>query len=118
MSILYVPVVVPPQVPSRQARELSELLDRVIKDYERTHSSVTPKEIREAIMLTQQKSGSMDARRATAVAAGLLAALVGGVVAFASAGGISFQGQLPWIEIAVVGLLVIVVLVALLRRRP
>ncbi|MCG6955043.1 MAG: hypothetical protein LJF04_03550 [Gemmatimonadetes bacterium] len=118
MSILYVPVVVPPQVPSRQARELSELLDRVIRDYERTHSSVTPKEIREALTLTQQKSGSADARRATAVAAGLVAALVGGVVAFASASGISFQGQVPWIGIAIVGLLVVMLFVVLLRRRP
>jgi hypothetical protein len=118
MSILYVPVVVPPQVPSRQARELSELLDRVIKDYERTHSSVTPREIREALTLTQQKTGSMGAPRTAALAAGLVAALVAGVVAFASAGGISFQGGLPWIQIAIVGVLVVTVLVVLLRRRP
>jgi hypothetical protein len=118
MSILYVPVVVPPQMPSRQARELSELLDRVIKDYERTHSSVTPKEIREAIMLTQQKTGSMGAPRTAALAAGLGAALLAGVIAFASTGGVSFQGQLPWIEIAVVGVLVVTLFVVLLRRRP
>ena len=118
MSILYVPVVVPPQVPSRQARELAELLDRVIKDYERTHSSVSPREIREALMLAEQKSAGVGVRRTAAVAAGLVAALVAGVVAFASTGNLHLGGELPWMEISIVAVLVVALLVVLLRRRP
>ena len=119
MSILYVPVVVPPQPPSRQAQELAELLSRVVSEYERTHSSITPGEVQQAFMLAQQRSsGAAGARPLILLALGLAVALGIAVMVLLGGPGISREAVLPWVELGVVGVLVVAVVAALLRRRP
>jgi len=119
VSILYVPVVVPPQPPSRQAQELAELLSRVVSEYEQTHSSITPGEVQQALMLAQQRSsGAGVARPLVAVALGLAVALGIAVMVLAGGSGVSREAVLPWLELGIVGVLVVTVVVVLLRRRP
>lgn len=119
MSVLFVPVVVPPQVPSRQARELSELLSRAISEYEHTHGSLTPGDIQQALDLAgQRNAGSLAGRRMVAVALGLVLALGVGVMAFAESSGTDFAAVLPWLEVGVVVALLVVVFAIVLRRRP
>lgn len=119
MSILYVPVVVPPQPPSRQAQELAELVSRVVSEYEQTHSSITPGEVQQALMLAQQRrSGAAGARPLILLAVGLAVALGIAVMVLVGGSGVSREAVLPWVELGVVGLFVVAVVVALLRRRP
>ena len=95
MSILYVPVVVPPQPPSRQAQELAELLSRVVSEYERTHSSITPGEVQQAFMLAQQRSsGAAGARPLILLALGLAVALGIAVMVLLGGPGISREAVL------------------------
>jgi hypothetical protein len=119
VSIPFVPVVVPPPTPSRQAQELADLVNRVVSEYEQTHSSITPAEVQQALMMAQQRSqGAVGARRLVAVALGGAFALGAGILAFARGSGVPFDVILPWLELGVVGVLVIAVVVVLLRRRP
>jgi hypothetical protein len=119
VSIAYVPVVVPPQPPSRQAQELAELLSRVISEYEQTHSSITPGEVQQALMMAQQRgSGVAGVRGLVALGLGLAAALGIAVMVLAGGSGAGREAVLPWVELGIVGVLVIAVVVVVLRRRP
>ncbi|GMV07973.1 MAG: hypothetical protein AMXMBFR53_42480 [Gemmatimonadota bacterium] len=88
--MIFVPVVphtpVPP--PSPRVRELSDLLGRVIEEYEKHHPSVTGSEVRQALQLASGRSKATQAIAARLAVAGVGVALaLGGVVAFLAAGG-------------------------------
>ena len=54
----YVPIVTTPtqQQPSRQTRELADLLGRVIQEYEKAHPTVSGAEVRHALQLARSAS--------------------------------------------------------------
>ncbi len=118
MSVPYVPMVVPPQMPSRQTQELAELVSRVISEYEQTHASITQAEIQEALALARQRSSGVQMRQATAVVVGLALALAAGVVAFVLGTGADIHAVLSWAELGVIGLLLVAIVVLVVRRKP
>lgn len=121
MSVLYVPVVVPPQAPSRRAKELAELLEGVIRDFERTHSSVTAQEIRVALMLAQQQNTGVGPRRMVAVGLALALALGVAVLNIAGKTGGLGAAEIPWSEVSlvlVVVLAAVAAVVGITRRQP
>ncbi len=112
----YVPIVVPTP-PSPRARELADLLTRVIEAYEEGHPTTSRAEIREATRLALAKTGPGSAGTRPIVAGSLAALTVGlvGVSAFLkNADGVP---AIPWTLVAV-GLLAIVFgIVAVARNR-
>jgi len=119
--VSYVPIVVPQQAePSRQTRELADLLGRVVQEYEKAHPTVTGPEVSEALQL---------AKRASTKAAGsetmaIKLALVGGVTLMAGlvlffamqrGGGLDIANV--QVMVAVVALGIAGAFVAILKRR-
>lgn len=117
--MLFVPVVpMTPQAPlSHRARELADLLGRVIEEYERHHPSVTGPEVRQALQLASRHSKAAGSGAARVALAGGAAALVlAGVMVFLvlQRGGGSPE-SFPVIAVAV-GVFSVLVVAVLLRR--
>ena len=115
----YVPIVVPTQAePSRQTRELADLLGRVVQEYEKAHPTVSGPEVAEALQLAKQASTKAGGNQAAVVMAGvgLVVLMVGLGVFFLAAqgGGIDFRSYATMI--AVVGLAVVAGIVALVKK--
>ena len=115
----YVPIVVPTQAePSRQTRELADLLGRVVQEYEKAHPTVTGPEVSEALQLAKRastKAGGDQASIMVALAGGL-ALMVGLGVFFFVQQGSDFSLRPYTTIIAVAGLGVVFGFVALLKR--
>jgi hypothetical protein len=69
--MLFVPVISPAttQPPSPRARELADLLTRVMEEYERAHPAITTAEVRHAMRLAEERTGGGPARTRVAVIA-------------------------------------------------
>ena len=123
-TVTFVPYVRPPATqaqPSRQTRELADLLGRVVQEYEKAHPTVTGAEVRQALQLARRAS-----TKTSSGDPALIAGLVGGLVLLAglgmfffmeSGGGAGIEGP-PWRVAAAVALLgVVAAVMAVLRRR-
>lgn len=118
--MLFVPITpTPSQQPlSPRTRELSELLGRVIEEYEKHHPSVSASEVRMALRMAGRSSkaeGAMAARLTIAALIGLLA--LGGVAFFLMGEGRASSEAMPsvLVAVAVFGLLAAVVAARHLR---
>jgi predicted lipid-binding transport protein (Tim44 family) len=120
--VTYVPIVptVTPEAPSRQTRELADLLGRVIQEYEKAHPTVTGREVGQALQLAKRASS----KAAGGEQAALVAALVGGLVLMLglgmflfTGGGDGFSIANAQVMVAVVALGLAGVFVAVLKRR-
>ena len=110
----YVPIVTTPtqHQPSRQTRELADLLGRVIEEYEKAHPSVSGAEVRHALQLARSASSKTSGAPAMVAAlAGGLAVMVGlGVLLFMRGeGGADFAPGAVAIAVAVIGVLALVI---------
>ncbi len=114
--MIYVPIVVPTQVPppSPRTRELAGLLDKVLEEYTKAHPATTRAEIRAAIRMAQMSAGPDRTKVAVGVSLALGVSLAMGVLGFAffqSAGGVEFRAALPFILIVLFGILAAVIAV-------
>lgn len=107
--MFYVPYV-PPQPPSPRTRELADLLIRAIEEYQKYHPNVSSAEVRAALQMASVRSSTPVNVRLLAVAGGLVALVLGGVVAFLTAS----QGAVPAAALPMVGLAVVLVAVLVL----
>ena len=67
------PVITGQKEPSRQTRELADLLGRVIQEYEKAHPTVTGPEVRHALQLATRASSKAVGGEKAAILAALLA---------------------------------------------
>jgi len=117
--VTYVPIVVPTQAePTRQTRELADLLGRVVQEYEKAHPTVTGPEVAQALQLAKQASTKAGGNQAAIVMAGvgLVVLMVGLGVFFLATQGGGIEIRSFSTIIAVVGLAVVAGFVALVKR--
>ncbi len=120
--MLYVPFIPPhDKPPSPRVRELTDLLGRVIEEYEKHHPAVTGPEVRAAARMAVERSsrkGSPDLRIALGVAVALvlggLFVLLAFVLLAMNQGGMP-QTAVPVVAITLV-ILAVLLAVALARR--
>jgi hypothetical protein len=117
--MLYVPIVTPPtssQAPaSPRARELASQIEKLIQDFQRSYPDTKPADIQEAMRIAWGGSEvTTSARRLVAVMLGLgMAALAGALLYFRS----GVDVEIPWVMVAVVAGIVLVLAVAVAARR-
>jgi len=119
--VTYVPIVVPPQAePSRQTRELADLLGRVVQEYEKAHPTVTGSEVSEALQLAKRASTKGAGNELMAIKL----ALVGGLTLMGGLGLFFFMQQggefsiaNTQVMVAVIALGIAGAFVAILKRR-
>lgn len=107
----FIPIVPAPHSdrPTRQARELNQLLSHAVREYRSRHPDVRPDDIRQALELTRREVGSGGGRGALAAVAGSLTALAGlGVFLWLESARTGSGPEIPFSLVAVVIGLVIV----------
>lgn len=114
MTYVPVPPTVTPQPSSPRTRELASLLTKVVDEYRGAHPSVSGKEIREALRMTQVTAGGSKAPVAVAVSLALGLLVMGltlGLVFLGRGGGIELGDgtSMPMIVLAITVFLGIVV---------
>jgi hypothetical protein len=77
--MLFIPIVPASHLdrPTRQARELNQLLSHAVREYRSRHPDVSPDDIRLALELTRREVGTGAGRGAIAAVLGTLTALAG-----------------------------------------
>lgn len=116
--MLFVPVVppTPPAPPSPRVRELSDLLGRVISEYEKHHPNITGQEVRQALEIASRGSKAAGAAaHAVALGVGAALAVAGGLVFLLMARSGGDAASVPWVSLAWVGLSVLAVAILLKR---
>ncbi len=109
--MVFIPIVPAPQTdrPTRQARELNQLLSHAVREYRSRHPDLSPDEIRQALELTRREVGSGAGRNAAPAVLGLLTATAGlGVFVWLQAARTDSGPDLPYGLVAVVAALLIV----------
>ena len=120
--MIYVPIVVPTQVPppSPRTRELAELLDKVLEEYTKAHPATTRAEVRAAIRMAQMSTGPDRTKVATGVSLAIGVSLAMGVLGFAffrSAGVVDIRSiSVPIIMAVIVFLGLVVGIIAMKSR--
>ena len=117
----YVPIVTPPTSPpplSPRTRELSNLLTKVLDEYQKAHPKTTSTEMRQALRIAASAAGSDRTVVATSIALvlGLLLA-AGGLFAFlfmGSSGEQSFREAVPMIAIGI--MVFMIMLIVIIKR--
>ena len=112
--MLYVPVIPHRPDPSPRARELADLLGKVLDEYEKYHPSLTAREVRAALEIAARRSRSATLASREAVMAGVALAMAaaGAAVLFARGGG--GPGTAP---VGIVLAIIVLVAVIVLARR-
>ena len=115
--MLYVPVIPPHATPpSPRTRELSDLLGRVIEEYEKHHPAVTGSEVREAVRLAAMRSSRTGSGSVRILAGVSAAAAVAGIFAFVAANHGQVPGNgVPTVAVALALLAVLFVVVVVKR---
>ena len=116
----YVPVVTPPpsSTPSPRARELADLLTKVLEEYTKAHPSTSRAEIRAAFSLAARRAipGSSRQMATFGLVLGLGLAVVTGVLVFLEAqGGMEWSESVPIIVLALI-IFLAMTLIAVRRR--
>ncbi len=118
---MYIPIsTAPPAPPSREAQELAELLTAATEAYQRENPQMSPLDVREAMRLAQRAAGGADITKAKkSLLVGFVAVFVGlGVFYLRSNGPPGDAAQsIPWMLIAVVGVAVVLVGMAIANKR-
>ena len=115
----YVPIVVPPSTPSPRTRELADELARVLVAFEQKHPTVTRGEMTEATRLALQATrGSSNVAPLTATLVGLVVAAALGVFVFLEQSGAIESIRIYSVVGVVAALVIVLALVAVLRRQP
>ena len=115
-SMLYVPVVPPPQTPSPRTRELAERLAQTIRDFEERHPSTSAAEIREAARLATRASGGTYLVPVATILGALTALGLGAFLFLAQGDGGGIPADWPVVAIGA-AVLTLGALVAILARR-
>lgn len=114
---MYIPVpTAPPAPPSAEAQELGEHLERVIQAYQADHPEMSPLEVRQAVQLAQRAVGGGPNPKM------LIKGVLVGLIAFMGLGVFFFRsnpdlGQIPFVMIAVVVLMVVLGVVAVVANK-
>jgi hypothetical protein len=107
----FIPIPSAPHVdrPTRQARELNQLLSHAVREYRSRHPDLSPDEVRQALELTRREVGSGPGRGAIPVLVGSLTAAAGlGLFVWLQAARTGSGPDLPFGLVAVVtGLLIV-----------
>ena len=118
---MYVPIsTAPPPPPSREAQELAERLTAVTEAYQHDHPQMSLRDVREAMTLARQAAGGADSTMAIkSLLIGIFAAFVGLGVFYLRSNGPSGDAaqSMPWMLIAVVGVAVVLVGMAIANKR-
>ena len=115
--MVFVPVPYTPPQPSPRVKDLSDQLAKVIRDYQQRFPNLSAAEVRQAAQLAVQNRGPGSAATRQAIAVGIgLAAFLAGIGVFLTRQGALAEMEIPWMLVAVGGVLVIGLLVFLLRR--
>lgn len=113
--MLYVPVIPHREdPPSPRTRELADLLGRVIQEYEKSHPSVTGREVRAALEIAVRgsRSGAAGGRQAALVGVAIAGAAAGVFAWFAAQGGNSEAAPVAILT----GILALVAVLVVIRR--
>jgi hypothetical protein len=114
---MYIPVpTTPPAPPSAEAQELGGHLADMIHAYQADHPEMSPLEVRRAVQLAQRAVGGGPNTKI------LIKSMVLGLVAFMALGLFFFRsnpdmGQIPWMMVTVVGLMVVVGVMAIVKNK-
>ncbi len=113
---MFIPVpTAPPAPPSPEAQELGRYLTDVIHAYQADHPNMSSPEVRQAIQLARRTAGGTDVKMA-------IKALLLGLVVMMGLGLLFFRsnpdmGQVPWLMVAIGGLVVVLGVVAAIASR-
>ena len=104
-----------PAPPSPEAQELGRHLTDVINAYQADHPNMSSLEVRQAIQLARRTGGGTDAKMA-------IKATLGGLVVMMGLGLLFFRsnpdmGRVPWLMVAIGGLVVVLGVVAAMASR-
>jgi hypothetical protein len=114
---MYIPIpTAPPAPPSAEAQELGGHLADMIHAYQADHPEMSPLEVRQAVQLAQRAvGGGLDTKiLIKSIALGLVAFMALGVFFLRSNPDL---GQIPWMMVTVVGLMVVVGIVAIVAKK-
>ena len=117
---MYIPIsTAPPAPPSREAQELAELLTAATEAYQRENPQMSPLDVRAAMRLARRAAGGADTTKIIkSLLVGFLAFVGLGVFYLRSNGPPGDAAQsIPWMLIAVVGVAVVLVGMAIANKR-